>query len=122
MRRVYGIIGPFIVNDVGGGSTEMLETVGRLDLPYIAMHGRKPKGDVIEDILDFFRDFAIKAGEYAKKYSEVWFLKLPVGDGKHPVRICHISDELFNDGKALNVLFYIGALEAAGIYIGSAGD
>ncbi len=61
VRRAFEIIGPFIVNDVGGGSSQMLETVGELGLPYIAMHGRKPQGDVIEDILDFFRDFALRA-------------------------------------------------------------
>ena len=79
VRRAYGIIGPFIVNDVGGGEPEMLETVGELGLPYIAMHGRKPEGDVIEDIMDFFREFAIKAQEAGVNE---WILDPGFGFGK----------------------------------------
>ena len=79
VKRAYGIIGPFIVNDVGGGEPEMLRTVGRLGLPYVAMHGREPKGDVIEDVLDFFRDFAARAeAEGIKK----WILDPGFGFGK----------------------------------------
>ena len=79
VRRAYEIIGPFIVNDVGGGSSQMLETVGELGLPYIAMHGRKPQGDVIEDILDFFRDFALRAEANGVKE---WILDPGFGFGK----------------------------------------
>ena len=79
VRRAFEIIGPFIVNDVGGGSSQMLETVGELGLPYIAMHGRKPQGDVIEDILDFFRDFALRAEANGVKE---WILDPGFGFGK----------------------------------------
>lgn len=79
VRRAYDIIGPFIVNDVGGGEPQMLHTVGELGLPYIAMHGRVPKGDVIEDILDFFRDFANKADSAGIKD---WILDPGFGFGK----------------------------------------
>ena len=103
VRRAYGIIGPFIVNDVGGGSTEMLETVGRLGLPYIAMHGRKPKGDVIEDILDFFRDFAIKAEDAGIKE---WILDPGFGFGKdidENYEILNRLDELKAAGREILV-------------------
>jgi len=79
VRRAYDIIGPFIVNDVGGGEPLMLHAVGELGLPYIAMHGRVPKGDVIEDILDFFRDFAQKADAAGIKD---WILDPGFGFGK----------------------------------------
>lgn len=61
VRRAYELIGPFMVNDVGGGEDEMLRTVGQLGLPYVAMHGRPFTGDVVEDVIAFFRDFAKKA-------------------------------------------------------------
>ena len=79
VRRAYDIIGPFIVNDVGGGEPEMLRVVGELGLPYVAMHGRVPKGDVIEDILDFFRDFAARADDAGVKD---WILDPGFGFGK----------------------------------------
>ena len=79
VRWAYELIGPFIVNDVGGGEPQMLQTVGELGLPYIAMHGRVPKGDVVEDVLAFFRDFAIKAREYGVKE---WMLDPGFGFGK----------------------------------------
>ena len=42
VERVYNLIGPFLVNDISAGAfdTEMLPLVGRLELPYIAMHMR----------------------------------------------------------------------------------
>ena len=40
VSRAFDIIGPFIVNDVSGGSEEMWSLLGRLHLPYIAMHTR----------------------------------------------------------------------------------
>lgn len=103
VRRAYGIVGPFIVNDVGGGSPEMLETVGRLGLPYIAMHGRKPEGDVIEDILDFFRDFAIKAEDAGIKE---WILDPGFGFGKdidENYEILNRLDELKAAGREILV-------------------
>jgi dihydropteroate synthase len=40
VERVYDCIGPFIVNDISAGAYDaaMLPLVGRLGLPYIAMH------------------------------------------------------------------------------------
>ena len=73
VRRAHEIIGPFMVNDIsaGGMDPEMLETVGRLGLPYIAMHMRgTPETmqsltdypDVVEEVKGYFRRFAQKAG------------------------------------------------------------
>ena len=42
VRKAYDLVGGFIVNDISAGEAdpEMLPTVGRLQLPYIAMHMR----------------------------------------------------------------------------------
>ena len=74
VRRAYELIGPFMVNDISAGEMdpEMLQTVGRLGLPYVAMHMRgTPEtmqqftqyGDLVEDIKAYFRDFASKAAD-----------------------------------------------------------
>ena len=74
VRRAYEIIGPFMVNDISAGQLDpwMLETVGRLGLPYVAMHMRgTPETmqqftqykDLLEDIKAYFRDFELKAAD-----------------------------------------------------------
>ena len=74
VRRTYDTIGPFLVNDISAGhlDPEMLETVGRLGLPYVAMHMRgTPENmqqltdytDIVKDIEAYFREFALKAQE-----------------------------------------------------------
>ena len=61
-----------IVNDISAGEDDpaMLELIGRQGLQYIAMHKRgNPRsmqslcsyGDVAEDVLGYFRDFAVRA-------------------------------------------------------------
>ncbi len=73
VRRAYETIGPFMVNDISGGQLdpEMLETVGSLGLPYIAMHMRGtpenmqqftdyPEG-VVTAVKAYFQEFARKA-------------------------------------------------------------
>lgn len=73
VRRVYGKIGPFIVNDISAGEDDpdMLETVASLGLGYIAMHKRGnprsmdaltdyPRG-VVQAVLDYFDSFAARA-------------------------------------------------------------
>ena len=75
VERVFDCIGPFIVNDISAGAfdTAMLQLVGRLRLPYIAMHMRGtpetmqtltdyPKG-VTEEVLRYFRAFAKRAAK-----------------------------------------------------------
>lgn len=79
VRRAYDIIGPFIVNDVSGGEPGMLKVVGHLGLRYIAMHPNEPSGDVIEDLLAFFREFAARAEDALVKD---WILDPGFGFGK----------------------------------------
>ena len=75
VRRVYGRIGRFIVNDISAGEDDpqMLPTVAKLGLPYIAMHKRGnprsmdsltdyPQG-VVAAVDGYFRDFAARAEE-----------------------------------------------------------
>ena len=72
VQKVYDRVGDFIVNDISAGEedADMLRTVGRLKLDYIAMHKRgTPKTmqslcdyeDVVEEIIRYFREFAEKA-------------------------------------------------------------
>lgn len=72
VRRAYGLIGPFLVNDISAGQMDprMLDTVGELGLPYVAMHMRgTPQTmqqftgypDVVEEVSGFFRAFEKKA-------------------------------------------------------------
>ena len=74
VERVYDTIGPFFVNDISAGQmdAEMLETVGRLGLPYVAMHMRgTPETmqsltdyeDVTRAVIDYFKEFTVKAEE-----------------------------------------------------------
>ena len=76
VRRVYDCAGPFVVNDISAGEDdpEMLATVGRLGLPYVAMHKRGnprtmdaqcdyPEG-VIPALVAFFEDFSRRAEEH----------------------------------------------------------
>ncbi|MBR0245379.1 MAG: dihydropteroate synthase [Bacteroidales bacterium] len=74
VQRAYEVIGPFMVNDISAGQLDpdMLPTVGRLGLPYVAMHMRgTPETmqqftdyqDLVADIKSYFRDFALKAAD-----------------------------------------------------------
>ena len=112
VRRAYEMIGPFIVNDVGGGEAQMLETVGRLELPYIAMHGREPKGDVIRDVLDFFRDFDVRARDAGVRE---WILDPGFGFGKtigQNYEILRRLDELKSAGREI----FVGVSRKSMIY------
>ena len=73
VRRTYGLIGRFLVNDISAGEDDpaMLETVAELGLPYIAMHKRGnprsmdaltdyPQG-VVKAVDEYFEGFAEKA-------------------------------------------------------------
>ena len=73
VRRAYEVVGPFIVNDISAGhdDPQMLPTVGRLGLTFIAMHKRgnprtmdslaDPETDIIAQLLEYFRDFEEQA-------------------------------------------------------------
>lgn len=74
VRRCYEEFGDFIVNDISAGEDDpdMLGTVGKLGLRYIAMHKRGTPAtmqslcrydDVTEDIVEYFKDFEKKAAD-----------------------------------------------------------
>ena len=81
VEKVHDTFGPFLVNDISAGEDDpaMLPTVGRLGLPYVAMHKRGTPATmqdltdypevadlspVTAAVLDYFKDFARKAEEY----------------------------------------------------------
>ena len=73
VQRVYDTVGRFIVNDIsaGGMDSGMLPLVGRLGLPYIAMHlhgspfaPSSTPGDVVEDVIAYFREFSLQAASF----------------------------------------------------------
>ena len=70
--KAYDLIGPFIVNDISAGEDDpnILPTVGRLGLEYVAMHKKgTPQTmqnlcrytDVTAEVLEYFNVFADKA-------------------------------------------------------------
>ena len=75
VERACDLLGrPVIVNDISAGEDdpEMLRTVGQLGLEYVAMHKRgTPEtmqslcdyDDVVGEVLEYFRAFALKAAE-----------------------------------------------------------
>ena len=74
VRRTYDTIGPFLVNDISAGEMDpkMLETVGQLGLPYVAMHMRgTPEtmqsltdyDDVVAEVIRYFKEFDKKAAD-----------------------------------------------------------
>ena len=76
LSREGDIVGPFVVNDVSGGSEEMWSLLGRLHLPYIAMHTRgTPKNmqsltdydNVTEAVREFFEGIAAEADRHGVK-------------------------------------------------------
>lgn len=75
VRKVFDLTGRFAINDISSGEDDpdMLRTVGKLGLPYIAMHKRGdpatmqtlcdyPEG-VVEAVLGYFRRFGSLAAE-----------------------------------------------------------
>lgn len=78
VSRVYDTVGPFIVNDIGGGELDpdMLAITGKLGLPYVAMC---PACATTEDILSWFRAFSRKADENGIRE---WILDPGFGFGK----------------------------------------
>ena len=104
VRRACDVIGPFLVNDISAGTLDpdMLPTVGRLGLPYVAMHLKgTPETmqqftdyqDIVKDINAYFRDFAQRAREagvtewildpgfgFSKTLDQNWELLRRLGD------------------------------------------
>lgn len=78
VSRTYDLIGDFMVNDISAGEDDpqMLPTVGRLGLSYVAMHKRgTPEtmqsltnyDDIVGDLLTYFEQFAQKAFQFEIK-------------------------------------------------------
>ncbi len=75
VRKAYDVVGEFIVNDVAAGEDDdaMLQTVGELKLPYIAMHKRGTpatmqqmcnyENGVVNEVIDYFKRFEERAAE-----------------------------------------------------------
>lgn len=76
VERAYNILGKFTVNDISAGEDDpaMLPIVGKLELPYIAMHKKGtpstmqqmcsyPQG-VVEEVAAYFKNFEKKAAEH----------------------------------------------------------
>lgn len=96
VSRAFDLIGPFIVNDVSGGTEAMWKLVGELGLKYVSMHTRgTPKDmcsltdydDIAEEMLEFFRtvsevadahgvkDWILDPGfGFAKTVQQNWFI------------------------------------------------
>ena len=75
VQKVYQSFGDFIVNDISAGEDDpqMLPTVGRLGLQYVAMHkrgtpevmqGNTSYNNLLEDILEYFKIFSKKAEKF----------------------------------------------------------
>lgn len=112
VRRAFDVIGPFIVNDISAAQmdTEMLPLVGKLGLPYIAMHihgspeSPLPSPDpIVEDVISYFREFAVRAEEFGVKE---WILDPGFGFSKTVEQnweMLHALSELQIFGKPILV-------------------
>ena len=89
VRKVYDLVGGFIVNDISGGCDAMWELLGELKVPYVAMHMRGtpatmsgltdyPDG-VTAAVMDFFEGIRAKAEEHGV---EDWILDPGFGFAK----------------------------------------
>ena len=78
VARTYDLIGDFMVNDISAGEDDpqMLPTVGRLGLSYVAMHKRGTAenmhlhtdyNDIMGDLVAYFEDFSRKALQFEIK-------------------------------------------------------
>jgi dihydropteroate synthase len=76
IKKIYDAIGPIIVNDISGGNldSEMIETCGKLQLPYICMHMRgTPQtmqkyteySNILAEITVFFQEKIKQARAYS---------------------------------------------------------
>lgn len=78
VRKVYNMVGDFIVNDISAGEDDplMLPLVGELGLTYVAMHKRGTPhtmqqltdyDDVVAEVAAYFENFSRKADSYGIK-------------------------------------------------------
>lgn len=119
VERAHALIGEFIVNDISAGEDDpqMLPAVGRLGLPYIAMHKRGNPDemqlmtcydDVVEDVFDYFMDFSSRAESCG---ISGWILDPGFGFAKTVEQnyqllsgISRFKDIKHNDGEAVRIL------------------
>ena len=124
VAEVYDCIGPFLVNDISAGAFDdaMLPLVGRLGLPYIAMHMRGtpetmqsltdyPKG-VTAEVLRYFKAFAAKA---AKAGVTDWILDPGFGFAKTVEQNWTLLEEL-DKLQALQMPILVGISRKSMIY------
>ena len=124
VERVYDLIGPFLVNDISAGAfdAEMLPLVGRIGLPYIAMHMRGtpetmqsltdyPKG-VTAAMLKYFQAFAKRA---AKAGVRDWILDPGFGFAKTVEQNWTLLQEL-DQLQALQMPILVGVSRKSMIY------
>ena len=93
VRRAFGLIGDFIVNDISAGEDDpqMLRTAAELGLEYVAMHKRGTpatmdslchyENGIMNELLAYFADFAHRAQEAGL---ERWILDPGLGFAKTP--------------------------------------
>ncbi len=112
VRRVYAVIGPFLVNDIGGGELDpdMLATVGELGLPYVAMC---PACATTEDILSWFSAFSEKAEQCGIKE---WILDPGFGFGKTLDQNYEVLNRLDEVVKAFPQEVLVGVSRKSMIY------
>ena len=103
VRRAYDLIGSFIENDISAGEDdpEMLSTVAKLKLAYIAMHKRgNPRtmdslctygDDIVEELKRYFKQFGQRAAEAGV---EGWILDPGLGFAKSPGQCWEILERL----------------------------
>lgn len=123
VRRVYDLIGDFIVNDISAGEDdhEMLPLVGKLGLTYIAMHKRgTPENmqslteyaDVVADVVEYFRQFVQKASTCGLKS---WILDPGFGFAKTIEQNYEMLMRL-DEFKSLQVPVLVGVSRKSMIY------
>ena len=124
VRRAYETIGPFLVNDISAGQMdpEMLGTVGRLGLPYIAMHMRgTPEtmqsltdyDDVVQAVIDYFKEFTHRAADAGIRE---WILDPGFGFSKTVEQNYELLERLDEVVKAFPQEVLIGVSRKSMIY------
>ena len=124
VRRTYDTIGPFLVNDISAGQMDpqMLETVGRLGLPYVAMHMRgTPEtmqqltdyDDVVAEVIRYFQEFSLKAADAGIRE---WILDPGFGFAKTVEQNYELLDRLSEVSEAFPQEILVGLSRKSMIY------
>jgi len=124
VRRTFDTIGPFLVNDISAGEMDpqMLETVGRLGLPYVAMHMRgTPEtmqsltdyDDVVAEVIRYFKEFSKKAADAGIRE---WILDPGFGFAKTIAQNYELLDRLSEVSEAFPQEILVGLSRKSMIY------